>query len=57
MESPTERPKNSVETSSRIMFFAMLGLIVAFILAFLILRPDPSGGGHKSSPTQGPAEK
>jgi hypothetical protein len=57
MEHPDERPKNSVETTSRIMFFTMLGLIVAFILAFVILRPDPSGGGHKSSPTLGPAEK
>jgi hypothetical protein len=49
MKRPVEPPRDSAEVTSRIMFFTMLGLIVAFILVFLILHPDPGGGGHKTS--------
>jgi hypothetical protein len=46
---PTERqPK---QRSSRILVFVMLGIIILSIVAFLILRPDPTGAGHSKTNT------
>jgi hypothetical protein len=38
------------QRSSRTLFFVMLGVILLFIVAFLILKPDPTGAGHSSTP-------
>jgi hypothetical protein len=45
---PTE-PKP--QRSSRTLVFVMLGIIILFIAAFLILHPDPSGDGHTTTHT------
>jgi hypothetical protein len=41
---------NSPQRSSRILVFVMLGVIVLFIAAFLVFRPDPSGAGRVTTP-------
>jgi hypothetical protein len=37
--------------SSRTLVFVMLGIIILSIVAFLVLRPDPSGDGHSTTHT------
>jgi hypothetical protein len=45
-KSPDEKDSQS---SSRVLVMLMLGLIVLSIVAFLVLRPDPSGAGHNTT--------
>jgi len=45
---PTEHPP---KRSSRMLVYVMLGIIVLSIVAFLVLRPDPSGAGHSTTDT------
>ena len=44
-------PENSTRSLGRVLFFVMLAIIVGFIAAFLILRPNPTGGGGSATPT------
>jgi hypothetical protein len=37
---------------SRMLVLVMLGIIVLSIVAFLTLRPDPSGAGHTDPTSQ-----
>jgi hypothetical protein len=49
MESPTPPPEKRPAFSSPLMFFVILGIIVASIALFLIFRPNPSGETPQSN--------
>jgi len=49
MESPTPPPEKRPAFSSPLMFFIILGIIVASITLFLIFRPNPSGTTPQSN--------
>jgi hypothetical protein len=49
MESPTPPPEKRPAFSSPLMFFIILGIIVASIALFLIFRPNPSGRTPQSN--------
>jgi hypothetical protein len=49
MESPTPPPEKRPAFSSPLMFFIVLGIIVASIALFLIFRPNPSGRTPQSN--------
>jgi hypothetical protein len=51
MESPTPPPEKRPAFSSPLMFFIILGIIVASIVLFLTFRPNPSGTTpHSNAP-------
>jgi hypothetical protein len=49
MAAPEPDPTQQGDGKSRIMVLVLLGIVVAFIAAFVILRPSPSGTGHPTS--------
>jgi hypothetical protein len=51
MPAPDHSNGERPQRSSRVLVFVMLGIIVLFIAAFLVFRPDPTGAGHSSTHT------
>jgi hypothetical protein len=49
MAKPELDPKEQGDGKSKILLLVILGIVVAFIAAFLVLRPNPSGTGHPTS--------
>jgi hypothetical protein len=52
MAEDTQDPDKQPGRRSRTLVLVMLGIIILSIVAFLILRPDPSGAGHTSPASQ-----
>jgi flagellar basal body-associated protein FliL len=46
MHEPDPNSDKQGDGKSRILVLIMLGIVVASIAAFLLLRPNPSGTGH-----------
>ena len=44
MAKSREPDTGPANTSSKVMLLVMLGIIIAAFVAFLVLRPNPSGG-------------
>jgi hypothetical protein len=49
MSAPEPNPQKQGDGKSKTLVLVMLGLVVAFIVAFLVFRPNPSGTGHPTS--------
>jgi hypothetical protein len=49
MAAPEPDPKQQGDGKSRTMVLVLLGIVIASIAAFMVLRPSPSGAGHPTS--------
>jgi flagellar basal body-associated protein FliL len=49
MAAPEPDPEKQSDRKGRTLVLIMLGIVLASIAAFLVLRPDPSGTGHPTS--------
>jgi hypothetical protein len=52
MQANPSDPDHQPGRKSRTLVLVMLGLIILSIVAFLVLRPDPSGVGHQDPASQ-----
>jgi hypothetical protein len=49
MKAPKPGQENDPNRSSQILVFMMLGIIIALLAAFLVLRPSPGAGRTPSN--------
>jgi hypothetical protein len=49
MAAPEPNPQKHGDGKSKWLVLAMLGLVIGFIAAFLVFRPNPDGTGHPTS--------
>lgn len=52
MHPSSRTPDQQPARRSRTLVLVMLGIIILSIAAFLVFRPDPSGAGTSSTPSQ-----